>query len=302
MKILYFTDGYADGVMGIKRSLRLEMMRCGHTVFVCNKAEIGEALRLAERYSPDQVWLVHSGLQLPAGAKAQLKVPVVGFGFSDPYNFREGRLDSYDIYITNYHKIFLDLNLKGAMPVFYNPTACDLSFHKKLSLAKDIDISCIGIGHHPQFKNMGLRTQTISQLRKENRFDIQVYGRHWPTGAGSHAHVEGREFLEVISRSRIGLDIQEDWCPLAHRMFEYSACGTPIITRCRPEVERHLKPSEEVLVYDSYRDLYQQLQHYLARPEELERIGENARERCKKEHDIRHRVNGILDFLQKVKA
>lgn len=300
MKILYFSDRYADGVMGTKRSLRLEMIKRGHKVFLHGKAQVGAVLQLTERYSPDQVWLVHSGLRLPGRAKESLKIPVVGFGFSDPYNFTEARLRSYDIYITNHYKTFLDLNLKGVMPVFYNPTACDLSFHKELNLSKDIDISYIGIGRHPQFKNTSLRMQTISRLRKDTNFSIQIYGRNWPMGAGNHPHIQGQKFLEVISRSKIGLDIQEDWCPLAHRMFEYSACGTPVITRKCEEVERHLRPPEEVLVYDSYEDLKQKVLFYLRKPEELGRIGRNARERCVREHDIRHRVNGILDFLRKV--
>lgn len=299
MKILYFSDNYAHGVMGTKRSIFEELRRRGHTVVWKDKVEIGTILKQAEAYNPDQVWFAHSFLELPESLKKQAKVPFVGFGFSDPYGFKEEKLKGYDVYITNHRETYEYLKFKGSIPVHYNPTACDLSFHDDLGLKKDIDISVIGVGKHIRFKNQNERIEIVNYLRSMTPFRIEVYGNGWNKHTLNFGPIEGEKFLSVINRSKIGLDIQDVHSPLAHRMFEYSACGTPVITRDRPEVEGVFEPMSEILTYNTKYDLREKLNAYLGNLDKLAEVGQKAKERCIKDHNIDKRVDGILRFLER---
>jgi len=299
MKILYFSDTYAYGVMGTKRSIYEELVRRGNTVMFQDKKKIRKILGISNFYKPDQIWLAHSGLVIPKGTKKGIKAPIIGFGFSDPNYFSEERMENYDAYITYHYETYLYLKAKFGIPILYNPSACDFRFHKKIEVKKDIDISCIGLGRHPRFKNQLERIEIVNKLRKETTFNIHAYGRSWPTHSKNFSHVGGDKFLDIINRSKIGLDIQSVEMNPAHRMFEYLACGTPIITRNRPEIKRVFEPNKEILVYDSYDDLKEKLIYYLGNPEKLNQIGLNARKRCVKEHDIKNRVDTIFAFLKK---
>lgn len=293
MRILYFSDSYAHNVMGTKRSIQEEIARRGNTVIYQDKTKIPDILNLIKAHKPDQAWIAHSFALLSPDIRRKAGVPVIGFGFSDPNGFKEDRLLGYSAYITNHYATYL--KYKNEMPVFYNPTACDFRFHKTLYLERDIDISFIGVERHPYFKDEYMRMKTVNFLERDLGIRIMAYGQGWLGGK-----IEGMKFLEVINRSKIGLDLQDEESPLAHRMFEYSACGTPVITRERAEVKSLFIPDEEILTYESYDDLKEKLIFYLENPKKLETVGRKAKDRCLREHDIKYRVDGILDFLDEV--
>ncbi len=298
MKILYFSTNYANNVMGTKRSIREELIRLGHNVTYYETPKMKSILSLIDKHKADQIWLAHSSSIFDTEIKQKIKIPIIGFGFSDPYYFNhKKRFPSYDAYITNhyisyekYHKL---------IPMHYNPTACDFRFHKRLDIPKTIDISIIGRGKHPRFHDKNSRIDTINRLRKETKYTVHAYGPQWDKHKWNFGKVSGDEFLNVINSTKIGLDLQDDWSPLAHRMFEYSSCGTPVITRARKEVNMHMEPGKEILTYNNFNDLKKTLEYYLAHPVELENIAEAALNRCIKDHDIQNRVSGILTFLNR---
>lgn len=308
MNILMFSDFYAHGVMGTKRSIKEELEHRGHKITFKMHRDIHLIIPMINASKAEQVWLLHSGLVLSPETKKRIKIPVIGFGFSDPYYFTPNRLKSYDVYITyhfgtweNYYRYHKYKNLQPKIPVLYCQTACDLNFHRNLNMKKDIDLSIMGVGMHPRFRNPKLRIQVIRRLRKETKFKIIVHGRKWDNHPLNLPHIDGWPFLETINRTKLGLDIQENWCPLAHKIFEYSACGTPVITAARPEVEMVFNPGKEILTFERYDDLKEKIDYYLNQhPEELKRIGKAAQVRCVKEHNISNRVDRILEFLKGV--
>lgn len=297
MKILYFTDDYTFDIFGTKRSIFEEVKSREHDIIWIDRKEIGRVLALVDEHGCDQVWLAHSNLTLPAGAKEKMTVPVVGFGFSDPYYFTEDRLRSYDAYVTNY-LAFMD-RYKGRIPLHYNATACDFRFHKDVGADKYIDISVIGRGTHPRFSNPNERVEVVQRLR-EDGFTVHTFGEEWGEHPDDHEFISGEVFREVINSSKIGLDIQDVTSPLAHRMFEYAACCVPSITRRRDEAMRMFEEGTEILAYDTYDDIKEQLAHYLAdeHVDELRAIGRRARLRCEAEHNISHRINRLMPFIQ----
>lgn len=298
MKILYYSDNYAHEVMGTKRSIEEEVHNIGHVVYRRDKSQIGKIIVEIKKTCADQVWLVHSSLTIPLTIKSKIKIPIIGFGFSDPYYFNQSRFDSYDKYVTNHYSTFLEYNHR--IPIHYNPTACDFRFHKKMDVDKIKDITVIGRGSHPRFHNKYDRIAYVGALRDYHwKLTIDAYGIDWPEHLRNFPPIDGIKFLTVINQSRIGLDIQDDWSPLAHRMFEYIACGTPVITREREEVHRVFKVGEEILTYTDFKDLRDRLEYYLLEHNnELLQVAEAGRKRCLRDHDIKNRVDKLLTFLE----
>jgi glycosyltransferase involved in cell wall biosynthesis len=286
--------------MGTKRSIYEEVKAQGHNVRWLDKIQIPHILDLISKYNPDQIWLAHSNLRLPMELKKQIQIPVIGFGFSDPYYFSPDRFIGYDVYVTNHKETFK--KYKDKLPCIYNATACDFRFHAYTPLRPKVyDVSILGLANHPRFTNKLERLELIDEIRKTfPAFRIEAFGRGWPKHSNNHSAISGEEFKLAIQQSILGLDIQDDWSPLAHRMFEYAACGVPVITRNRPEVFDFFEDGKEILSYDSNLDLMFKLEHYLNHQEELISIGDAAWKRCKLEHNINFRVSHILSELERI--
>ena len=296
MNILYYTNiRYAWNVQGTTRSIAEEVEKRGHAVKIIDRNQIGSILQHIDSFKPDTVWLASSNILIEQ-FKSKIKIPIVGFGFSDPYIFTTKRFKSYDIYVTNHEETMKKYS--SIIPMIYNPTACDLKFHKNMELQKTIDISCIGTLNHPRFKDPQMRPKTAKKLKNDGLV-IDTYGDGWVKldGPRNHKAVSGRGFLDVINRSKIGIDLQDPGAPLAHRMLEYGACGTPCITRDRPEIY-NLFTKDEILTYTDYEDLRDKLKYYLSHEKELKKFGQKLEEKCKTQHNITNRIDHLLKELQ----
>lgn len=294
MKILYFSDEYAEKVMGTKISIATEIASRGHEVNIKHRKHVKKnILNLVNSINPDIIFLARNELAINSQVKKRIKVPVVGFDFGGVGGRTVDVIhSSYDLYITAHYKTFL--KHKGRFPIHYNPPACDFRFHKKIDLEKDIDMSMIGHKVHPSFRNKNIREEIINRLRVDlPNYTLRTFGRGWTK------YIVGQKFLDVINRSKIGLDIMEDWRPLAHRMFEYGACGVPVITNDRPEVFMHFERDKEILSYKTYEELLEKLKYYLDHEDLLKKVGLAALKRCKADHNISNRIDKLLDFLKR---
>lgn len=287
MKILYYSDTYSFNVMGTKRSIFEEIQDRGIDIIWKNGSLLNKILQHVDQENPTQVWLASSTLILSNELKDSIGIPVITFGFSDPNMFKSCRLDTCTIYVTNNRDIFEQY--KNSLPVIYNPTACDLKFHKQLQVNKKYDITFIG-------SSTPNRVKMISKLRKDG-FDISVFGNGWPKHFENHSHIAGEYFLRTINQSKIGLDIENITSPLAHRMFEYAACGVPVITRSRPEVFSVFEVGKEILVYENYEDLKVGLNLLL---KIYKVVGSKALERCRDDHTITNRIDHLLNQLEEL--
>lgn len=297
MKILYLTDNYTYSNYGIKRSLFETIQDVGWEPIWIDIKSLDNLLSLIETHKPDQIWCAHSNLRLKPEVKAKIKIPIIGFGFSDPYYFTTERFDSYNAYVTNHFDTFL--KFQNTIPMHYMPTSCDLKFHKKLDVKKDLGISFIGLGKHPRFKQVNERIELVNKIRDKG-IKISTFGHGWPEHEDSYGYVSGEEFREVINKSILGLDIQETFSPLSHRMFEYPACGVPVITRERPELFKHFKKNEEIFTYSDNGDLIPKLEVLSRNTERLREVGNNAYQKCKEQHTINKRAIPLLLFIKTI--
>ena len=83
------------------------------------------------------------------------------------------------------------------------------------------------------------------------------------------------------------------WCP-SGRLFEASACGTPIVSDMWSGLEEFFTPNEEILIAQNTDDAMDALQLTDA---ELTRIARAARERTLAEHSSAKRAEQLEDLL-----
>lgn len=298
-KILYLTDSYARKVAGIKISLFNEMKSRGFDIVEQNIHTAGtnriDGKKLLQDLSIGgytHLWVAHTWVTYVGCSLSDINkknVTVLGFGFSDPYEWDPKRLNQYNLYATHSRKLSDSIKDK---PTVYFTTCCDRTFHKDLNLPRTIDIVFIGCGVHPRFKN---KKQRITIMKKIiDRFpNTKIFGRSWP-GVPSQGPIFGERFLEVINSSKLSIDIEEAFSPLAHRNFEFPACGTPIITRKRPDVDRLHGPFP---TYADVNDLVVWLDKMLKDPQYYKKCRDRMYKEVTTKHTIKNRVDKLLTWL-----
>jgi len=304
-KILYLTDSYAQQVAGIKISIFNEIKRRGYNITKANIHSAGKGkidgknllvdLR-REKYT--HLWVAHTWVSYAGCTLADInkaKVKVLGFGFSDPYRWKDSKLNLYNHYATH-SRILADKVKKK--PILYLPNSCDLSFHKDLKLPKSTDVLFIGCGVHPQFKDKNYRIKLMKVIQRVFP-NTKVFGRHWP-GIKSNPPITGDKFLKEINKAKIGLDLEQLNSPLAHRNFEFPACGVPIITRKRYDVFDAFTDKQDVLLYDNIKDLVSTIKKLLANDKYYSEYKKRMYKSVIENHTIKNRMDKLLNWLDQL--
>ncbi len=262
----------------------------GHNVDLFSKTENP----IIDYNSYDQIWLMGSGAKIDKETFQSINVPVFAFGWSDPNLFSEDHYENCDIYFTNDLETYKSLYPYLDNKIYYYQTTCDKRYHKNLNLEKTTDILVYGIGNHKFISN---RNQIVNKLRRKG-FKIKVFGRDWDSHEDTRGFIKGRQFIEEINQAKIVLDITNGESAWGHRIFEASACGTPVLTYSREDTKQVLDEVYEVFLYKGFDQLVSKLQIYLDKPELLKTIGLNAQKRCYKDHDISVKIKELLKIIK----
>ena len=217
----------------------------GHEVDLYNRHE----KPVIDYNNYDQIWLMGAGAKIDKKTFDKIKVPVLAFGWSDPNLFSEDHYNNCTIYFTNDLATHNKFMYRSSKRIVYYQTACDKRYHKNLNLEKTTDILVYGVGIH---KFIPYRNRVVNKLRRWG-LNIKIFGRSWDKHPDTHAHIEGQTFIEEINKAKIVLDITNDTSAWGHRVFEASACGTPVLTYNREDTKKLLKPGSEILLYKSCR-------------------------------------------------
>jgi len=81
---------------------------------------------------------------------------------------------------------------------------------------------------------------------------------------------------------------------ISERPLEIACCGRAPFSEPQPDLSRFLEPESEVILFSGPEDLARKVDSYLRRPDELDRIGERARQRVLAQHTYRHRLSELL--------
>lgn len=114
--------------------------------------------------------------------------------------------------------------------------------------------------------------------------------RHVPPRKHPVFYCSSRATLNVTRRAMA----EVGYCP-SGRLFEAAACGTPIVSDSWEGLDQFFEPGCELLVARSSADVIDVLSRS---PEELETIGEAARQRVLSEHTAEHRSRELVQLLE----
>jgi spore maturation protein CgeB len=85
---------------------------------------------------------------------------------------------------------------------------------------------------------------------------------------------------------------------LTQRIFDASACGSPILAEWSPELETLFDPGEEVQFFHNLEEAVDKKERYLSDPKAARKAGEKAMLRVLAQHTYRHRAARILQALR----
>lgn len=178
--------------------------------------------------------------------------------------------------------------------------ACDPEFHHQVPLTVEEQarygsrICFVGNSHG----SGSLRNSTLTAL---SDYPLTIWGREWErtslakTGSATlRSPAYGDEMLKVYSGSEIALNRSFNHY-LIFRNFEVPACGPLLVTEDVPELERFFHPGKEVVAFHDISDLRQELDYYLAHPDEAQAIAKRGQHRARAEHTFVHRMEELLN-------
>jgi hypothetical protein len=124
-----------------------------------------------------------------------------------------------------------------------------------------------------------------------------------PYGAPRLPH---RAFIQLFSQSHISLgfatagDSHNSQHRLTHlrlREFEAPMSGALYLTEHQAELGEYFAIGTEVITYTDRQDLLEKVTHYLAHPEQAERIRRAGYARARRDHTWQHRFNELFAAL-----
>lgn len=266
------------------------LQNLGHEVTLFVKTE----KPIIEYNNFDQIWLIGSGVKLSMEEFDNISVPVIGFGLSDPNLYSETHMENCDMYCTNDARLHEQLFFEIDKKIIYNPTSCDKRHHKNLNLPKTTDILVYGVGEHKFIPN---RNKVVNKLRNLG-FNINVFGRGWNKHKDTVDFIKGEQLIKEINKAKLILDITNQTTALGRRIFEGSACATPVLTRDREDIRQLFTSGHHILTYNTFDNIVTTLTYVLKHPKILQAIGLEAQQKCYDDHDISIRIQELLKIIK----
>lgn len=197
----------------------------------------------------------------------------------------------------------------GAGRAVYLPVACDPMIHRPLNLTAEeqvrygSDISFFGAGYNN-------RRHMFTPLA--NR-DFKIWGTEWPACLpftklvqDGGRRMEPDEYVKIFSATKINLNLHssserdgvEPFGDFVNpRTFELASCGAFQLVDDRTLLPELFEAGKEIAVFRDGGELTDQIQHYLAHPEERLQMAEAARSRALREHTYEHRLRQMLEHI-----
>jgi spore maturation protein CgeB len=210
-------------------------------------------------------------------------------------------VDCLFIYDKNYVPIYK--HKIGVKRVETVPLGIDLQYYDAVisSIKKTAepiyDVSFLGILD----KN---RYQFFKYLDKQN-FNIWTWTDldPFPELKRCHrGHVGGHKAIEIMAQSKIVLNIHRDFEVEGgnYRLFEIPACRTMQLVDYRPGLKQYFKINEEIVTFKTPDEMNEKIKYYLRNPDERKEFVMKAYHRMKENHDIKYRVEKMLEIINKL--
>ncbi len=270
-------------------------------------------LRRLERacleWRPDLVLVIKGGPVTPGlirRVKAKTDTRFLNFFPDNPlWMIPFEHIEAYDVFFTKERYALRALEQAGLRNLYYLPMYCVPEMHHPVELAPEeaqrfaAPVSFVG-SCYPY------RERFVSELAG---YPVRLWGAGWDRSDSPAVRamlaggpVWGRAKLAIYSGSTLSLNQHHpmnDIVGVNTRAFELAASGACQVVDLKEELPPLFTPREEVVAYRDLAELRRQLDYYLAHPDEARDIGQRALKRALREHTLRHRIEEMLDVVEK---
>ncbi len=214
----------------------------------------------------------------------------------------------YDLVITNdaYHA--LQWQEMGAPHTLALPiSACDPDFHRPYELtekeeaAYGAEIAFVG-----SLQPKSLYTKRIAALEALREYDLAIWSEDGvPESLEAHYRggILGEDMMRVTVAAKIGLNPHPDH--MLHggnlRLFEMAGSGVFQITNDLPGVGAYLRDGREIVLYHSMDHLREQVDYYLAHPDQRRKIAQAAQQHAYAAHTYAQRMTRLTDIVNGIR-
>ncbi|WP_019947079.1 CgeB family protein [Hymenobacter aerophilus] len=295
--------GHEVVAFNYERENQLERMRekLGKAKFHAYKNR--QLLELAEEVKPDAFFTVY-GRYHDAATLQELKrrgLPTICWWLDDPISLAHNYipLEEYDFFFSNSQGTAAVYRHYHAHEPHYLPVGVDPAIHRPLEgVEQQYDIVFAG-DWHP------VRERVLLELARHHRLTIiGPWQRNIPKNSPLREHFlrfgyfTPAEMALLFNQARIVLNVHQ-WYQrweygINPRLFEASGCRSFQLSDNKTEIADLYVPGEEIGLYNDAAELPELCAHYLARPDERNRIAANAYARTLRDHTYVHRMTQML--------
>lgn len=152
----------------------------------------------------------------------------------------------------------------------------------------------------------GKGTQFLEQLARLVPVDFWGYGAEsLPEDSmirrQHHGEAWGLDMFGILAQSRIAvnrhIDVSENYANNM-RLFEATGCGALLVTDYKDNLNELFEIGKEIVAYSSPEECAALIKHYLANPDEAERIAIAGQKRTLDEHSFTKRMKQTADILR----
>jgi hypothetical protein len=266
-----------------------------------SKRAVARVRREFDRWSPDLVFVFCTDVPISLLHEFRGRAKIVQWfeeAFLPPNQVDYMRLT--DLVCVSNPGLFPQLHAEGIRHACFQMSGFSTRFHFPARSVKPVrDLAFIG--------SPGLDDQRARFLIElADRFCIDVFGKGWDRFRGVHPRlrchkaVGNRAFRRICAESRIVLGMNQlnsSRHYFSNRVWLTLACRGFHLMHYVPGIESVLQAGEHLDWFHDVEEAARQIEFYLERPEERDRIAEQGWHYAMERHQYAHRIRDILNIL-----
>jgi spore maturation protein CgeB len=231
-------------------------------------------------------------------ARRMCDATLINWATDDSWKYRQfSRLIAphFDLYATTYATALEKARQDGLDNFYLTQWAAGGKTLQEPLSARDCRYAVSFVG-----SKYGDRMAWINGLRQRG-IDVACFGHGWDNGP-----VAAEEIPRIMRNSVISLNFGDSEKvmdgfsfsrsrQIKARIFEVPGCGGFLLTQPADNLDRYYTPGFEVTTFDDLEDLTRKIGHYLAHPDERDRIARAAHGRTKSEHTYEIRFAQLIE-------